>query len=224
MQKIRLTDFFCEMKRINRLFPNLIYLSDQREVIGDISFCSRYVNIGEKESPVWNIEQGKIGKNGSVRGDYSIRITFADQGHHVNAKVFETGGRIRLNAQTLHKDQNDVHLNGDGSCCLGIFPDVISLYDFLLERVYSYFVWQAWLEKYRKTPPCGDCPHNENQALLKRIEEERHRLRLSGNDLKFPKGSKRNKLCVCGSGKKYKNCCFGKLRQQLLVFMEKQKS
>ena len=221
MQKIEPTDFILEMNEVNKCFPELAFVADKREVVGEMSFWARYVNVGTYKIPIWDIEQcSRSESDNCVRGAYEIKIEFFEDGDVFKAKTFETDGRIMRVAQRLGiKSLSDIHLNQDNSCCLGIFPDTITLSKFIIERVYPYFVWQAWFDKFEKTPPCGECPHDKELALQTRIEEERNRCSLSfGRTTNF-KGSERNKLCFCGSGKKYKKCCLLNREKQLLSMM-----
>ena len=57
----------------------------------------------------------------------------------------------------------DLHLYpNDGSCCLGIFSkrEDETLSEFVINKVFPYFVWQAYYEKFEKIPPCGEYSHD----------------------------------------------------------------
>ena len=127
---------------------------------------------------------------------YEIKILLSET-QNGWPKVFETGGRIEKLAAKIGKPIIDQHVYpNDNSCCLGIdFNTQITLQEFILNKVYPYFVWQAYFDKYRKIPPCGEYSHGG-----KGFAEYKQDLKDIG----------RNDPCICGSGKKYKKCCIDK--------------
>ena len=85
------------------------------------------------------------------------------------------------------------------ACCLGIrITPCRSLSEFFFEDVYPYFVWQAYFDKYRKIPPCGEYSHKNG---LKEAESD------FKQEITSVKKLGRNFPCPCGSNKKYKKCC-----------------
>ena len=201
-----------KFEKIQEKFPNLYYIKNKETIEGELNFCSRYNKITCNNISKWDIEFCDNNKDEYVEDVYSIRICL-DKKDRVNGfpVVFETDDRIKNLAKSLGKSLNDLHLNNpDKSCCLGIFvPSYCpSLYDFVIKVVYPYFVWQAYFEKYRKIPPCGQCPHNPKDAIDIRIKDEENNRKffLAQHSYK-PSGNNRNKLCLCGSGKKSKKCC-----------------
>lgn len=182
----------AEMEKIQRHFSGLYY--DDRGIIrGEISFRARYKLSGRKKEE-WTIVGCSSGKD-CVEAVYEIEI------HLVNGqpKVFEVGGRIKKLAKKIDRRIIDLHLfPEDGSCCLGIFlmNERETLSDFVISKVYPYFVWQAYFEKFRKIPPCGEYSHGKQG-----IEEFRADVLETG----------RNDQCPCGSGRKFKSCCSPKM-------------
>ena len=201
------------LEKLKKTFPNLDYIKDKETIEGELNFCSRYKKITCNNISKWEIEFCDKSNNGYIEDVYSIKICL-DKKDSFNGfpVVFETDERIEKVADSLKKSLNDLHLNNpDKSCCLGIFSPSYcpSLYDFVIKVVYPYFVWQAYFEKYRKIPPYGQCPHNSQDAIDVRIkDEENKRNFFRAKQKEKPSGNNRNKLCSCGSGKKYKKCCF----------------
>ena len=206
---IEVNDFLYEMGQVNRFFPDLHYISDMQKIVGEIRHYSCYVNDGSDNIPMWNIHSSSEGDSDHTLVLFEVRIELKKYNQKTslyNAKVFETGGKIKKHIQRYGIRNKDAHLNPNGTCCLGIFHDrPISLIKFIKERVYPYFVWQAFFIRYNKVPPCGECPHSERHALEIRLQEEREKLLyLKKNPFK-PRSL--NAPCFCGSGKQYKRCC-----------------
>ena len=198
-----------EFDKVQKIFPNLYFAENENKIRGELDLCARYKDIGHSNIEKWMIEPCDQNVADCIEDFYSIEIDFNKQnsGYPV---VLETDNRIRDLAKLLHKSLNDQHLNGDGSCCLDFFLpfDRFSMYDFIMKEVYPYFVWQAYFDQHRKTPPCGEYPHNWKDAIDARIMEEKNNIKLLPAKMGEPTGRDRNKPCRCDSGKKYKNCCF----------------
>ncbi len=217
--QIEIKDFIKDTEEVRKKFPGLYYMVDTREIRGRIVFHSYYENEGTEDTPYWVIKP--VEDNNQVldlKGNYSIRISFSQKDDTISiyfAKVYETQGRIRDTARRMRKPLKDLHLNqdNDNSCCLGVFDNrPLSLLEFVETRIYPYLVWQAYYDKYGKTPPCGECPHEKNKAYETRLNEERNK-RAYLNTIS-PKGSNRNVPCPCGSRKKYKKCCWRKNKEK----------
>ena len=192
-----------DIREIQKYFPNLYYSENERKIKGELDFCAHYKDIGCDDISKWVIEHCNRNQIDCIEDVYLIEIDLE------NSRVFETDERIEKFAKSLSKNNSDLHINADHSCCLGIFPPANNLYKFVIELVYPYFVWQAYYEKYRSIPPCGECPHSWSDAVNSRIVDEENSLRfLSRKQKSQPKGRKRNELCPCGSGRKYKKCCY----------------
>ena len=185
-----------EMRKINFKFPNLYY--DDGKIKGEIDFKAKYVLARKKKGQTekWMICDCEDGEE-CIIDAYDIAI-------HLDTsypRVFETAQRIRNLANERKLGLADVHLfPKDGSCCLGLFLENPNetLSSFVVHKVYPYFVWQAYFEKYNKIPPCGEYSHGETG----RREFEIDLMSVS-----------RNQPCPCGSGKKLKHCCIQTLSQ-----------
>lgn len=175
------------MAEIQQYFPGLKIVAG--EVCGEVEFFAQYV---QNHRGQWLIESCKSQEGNCVYGKYKIKITLDRFGF---PSVFETGGKIQSLAYRLDKKLIDFHINVDGSCCLdyylNISPNLTSV-DFILHKVYPFFVWQAYYEKFETTPPSGEYSHGK-EAFVEFYKDIT--------------GLERNDLCICGSGKKFKKCC-----------------
>ncbi len=179
-----------EMEEINRHFLNLFYSEDV--VKGEIDFSVKYKPSISKHIKYWNIVPCSSG-HGCIQDVYDIEIRLKEL-RDGKPKVFEIGGRIKRLAEELNLPIIELHLYpDDGDCCLGIFfPNSNeTLSEFILNKVYPYFVWQAYYSQYRKIPPIGEWSHGAQG----RQEFSRY-IQILG----------RNQPCPCGSGKKFKIC------------------
>ena len=184
-----------EMRKINFNFPNLYY--SKSAVRGEIDFSVKYeLSSGKKHSRIWKIVPCRSGPN-CITDVYEIEVRLDDLREN-KPRVFEVGGKIKDLAAKINKHVIDLHLYPDGEdCCLGIFlPSRKTLSEFVLNKVYPYFVWQAYYSKYRETPPVGEWTHD-----ARGLEEFEEHLRNIG----------RNDPCPCASGRKFKACCIHKL-------------
>ena len=181
-----------EMQEINRHFPNLYF--SEGVVQGEIDFSVKYKSSVSKHNKYWKIVPC-LPAHGGIQDVYEIEIRLNEL-RNGKPIVFETGGRIKRLAKELNLQNIDLHLYpSDEDCCLGIFLPNINetLSEFVLNKVYPYFVWQAYYSKYRKIPPVGEWAHY-SQGLHEFITHTRK--------------IGRNQPCPCGSGKKIKNCCY----------------
>ena len=184
-----------EMEKINFFFPNLYY--ERGVVRGEINFNARYELYKRGKKKEWRVEECFPGDD-CIQDVYEIEINL----EHSPPKVFEVGGRIVKLARNLGKPIIDLHIYPrDESCCLGIFLENRNetLSDFVIRKVYPYFVWQAYFEKFGKIPPCGEFPHGQEG-----VNEFWKHVRNTG----------RNNPCPCGSGRKFKRCCSSVLAKQ----------
>ena len=195
-----------EFKNIQQIFPNLYYEPKENCVKGELDFTCRYEkHSGKKGRNNWKIVPCSSGSD-CLYDCYEIAIRLGEQ-QTGWPKVFETGGRIKKLAEEIRIPPIDLHIYpDDNSCCLGIYLNPnITLYDFIVCEVLPYFVWQAYFDKYRELPPCGEYSHGK-----KGIQECLQDFKKIG----------RNDSCICGSGKKYKKCCISKRKEIERSLME----
>lgn len=175
------------MTEIQHYFPDLKVVAG--EICGEIEFFAKYV---QNHRGQWVIESCKSQEGNCVYGSYKIKIAFDRFGF---PSIFETGGKIESLAHKLDKKLIEFHINADGSCCLDFFLNIsqkLTLGEFILNKVYPFFVWQAYYAKFEVVPSIGEYSHGK-EAMLEFIKDI--------------KKLERNDLCICGSRKKFKNCC-----------------
>ncbi len=204
----------AEFEKIREKFPGLYYDQRDNSIKGILEFCAHYKNNSHTDIPEWDIEFCNSTEDDCIEGQYSIKIYFNEQSTHRLPRVFETEGKIEKSKTKWNiKFNKDIHLYRDGSCCLGCYLNEeiseMSLYEFVAEKVYSHFVGQAYFEKHGKEPPHKGLPHplREAYTVLKK-DAENDLENLQHSQIAKPKGAKKNIPCPCGSGKKYKKCCF----------------
>jgi len=203
-----------EFARITHAFPCLHYDCKDNSIKGLLMFYARYKNTSRIDIPRWEIESCNPDECNCIEGKYLIEISFNKRDKNKLPKVFETSGKIHKCKQKLNIQNNaDIHLNEDGSCCLDFYLHEetlkLSLYKFVVGEIYPYFVWQAYFDKYEEEPPCESLPHSPYRANIARINKTENDLTiLRYEQCAKPRGSDRNRPCPCGSGKKYKKCCF----------------
>ena len=184
-----------EMRKINDIFFNLYFDGNKNVIKGEIHFSARYQLSDRKKNREWFIVHCTSGKD-CVQDVYEIEINLSTN----PPQVLETASRIHQFAEEHGITKNDLHLHSNGNCCLGLFTfrESETLSEFVFNKVYPYFVWQAYYEKFKKIPPCGEYSHGK--AGVQEFKEHR---KLLG----------RNQLCTCGSGKKFKYCCISSNRR-----------
>lgn len=187
---MKLTNY--SLKKIQRHFPELHLFNG--DIQGEIIFSAMYL---KNKRGQWVIEScnGDHEKK-CVKGNYQIKIILDQEGKLI---VFETGGKIATVANRLGIPTQNLHIENDGSCCLdfAVHPQ-LNVKEFILNKVYPFFVWQAYYEKFEQVPPCGEYSHG-----MKAKQEFIHDV----------KKISRNDICFCGSGKKHKKCCLFLLRK-----------
>ena len=175
------------MAEIRQYFPDFNVVAG--EICGEIDFFAKYV---QNHRGQWVIESCESEMGSCVHGNYKIRVIPNSLGIPL---VFETGKKIESLALKLNKDLIDFHINRDGSCCLDYHLNIsnnLTAKEFILNKVYPFFVWQAYYEKFEMPPPVGEYSHGR-EAIVEFYKDITT--------------LKRNDLCICGSGKKFKKCC-----------------
>ncbi len=193
-----------EFNNIKKYFPNLEYLPDRNQIIGEIIVgpCHYIKKETIQGRFQWIVEPCDENQTDVVMGEYLILIDLNLEGNWgMGAKVWEVGEKIERLAKSLDKSLMDLHLfPQDKSCCLGIKIEKqqILLSDFIFNEVYPYFVWQAYYAKYRRVPPCGEYSHDKGKEEA--VQDYK-------NTMTSVPTLGRNEKCPCGSRKKYKKYC-----------------
>ena len=174
------------LKEIKKYFPKLQLIHGA--IQGEIAFSAMYV---QNKRGQWVIEAcNSICDEKCITGSYQIEIALNQEGV---PRVYETSGKIAAVAKRLKIQMHDLHINSDTSCCLDfVIHPTLTIKEFILNKVYPFFVWQAYYEKFEQAPPSGEYSHG--------IEAKQEFF----NDAKK---MGRNDICFCGSGKKHKKCC-----------------
>ena len=201
-----------DIEKVKEVFPQLNCEVRNGRIWGTLDFCCWYDNSSEQ------LEHNSQNRE-AIPDSYEIEIKFDKKDLFGFPKVYETSGKIlkfstdsELELEDLHIDKKDCN-----SCCLGIFPDYRwqGATDFILTKIVPFFYWQSH-RKIRGEEPWEGHAHGDRG-----IEDVLALVSRRG------KGSNRNALCHCKSGKKYKKCCYQKdsiLRSSLLkVKMDRRK-
>ena len=163
-------------------------------ILGELSFYAHY------DGKQLHLNPSKQKEGELFHGYYEIEVCLNRLNDYGLPFVFETGGKIIRFSQENNIHPADLHLNGDLSCCLGIFTREesanMALDKYIIEFVFSFFAWQAYFSTYSKKPPWGEYSHAVRGEAEKNIEIFM-KMRNTG----------RNDPCPCGSGRKYKKCC-----------------
>ena len=180
---------------IKKYIPNMDVSMVDGEMSGRVIFNAKYIQTKFNE---WQIVPCSSDDPECVSGNFDVFIT-CNEGQF---KAFETEKRVGKLAEKLERFGLKPHLYNDGSCCLDYsINENITIEQFVLNKVFPFFVWQAYYEKFQKCPPSGEYPHERSQA-----QEEFN---------KMVKEKDRNAPCHCGTKKLYKKCCLKKDQQQL---------
>lgn len=185
-----------EMVAIQNYFPDLYLNKKRSRILGELSFDAHYdgkrLHLNPKKQKGIEI----------FHGYYEIEIRLNSLDIYGLPVVFETGDKIKRFSQENNIRPMDLHLNEDGSCCLGIFTPWesanMTIHKYIKESIFSYFAWQAYASTYKKKAPWGEYSHTRG-------------FREKVDDILIGMGSVgRNDPCPCGSGRKYKHCCLNR--------------
>ena len=187
----------ADKRAVEEHFPGLNCEVANQRIWGTLEFCYIYNPNDKILTPTLDHDHPE-----AIADDYEIEILFNGQGLFGFPEVYETSSKIEDFAASENLPIVDLHLFPDRSCCLGIFSEYQwkSAYDFILKKVVNFFYWQSHRRIRGEEPwPCYSHTYGHIQA---------------GQDLqaRFIKISAlklgRNDLCHCGTGQKYKICCY----------------
>ena len=182
-----------DIQEITQYFPMLRLINGA--IQGELAFSAMYVQSNHRQ---WVIKAcNSICDEKCIKGSYKIEIVLNQQ---AAPHVYETSGKIAAVAERLKIQMHDLHINSDKSCCLdldyAISPN-LTVKEFILNKVYPFFVWQAYYEKFEQAPPSGEYSHG-----IEAVQEFFDDVKTIG----------RNDICFCGSGKKHKKCCLHQIK------------
>lgn len=157
-------------------------------------------------------------KPGFLDDRFLIRVRFAENN---SPRVEETGGRLQARADLLGIPVSDLHVNTNGTVCLGL-PEIVALKirrgsgvkDFFVNQIAPYFYYHAYCEKHGKEPWRG-LSHALGLATLEQIAVDKDDP--ESLEVLFPLAKKRlppNTIsakserirCLCGKMKKMVDC------------------
>ena len=183
-----------EISAIQIHFPDLYLNADRSKILGELSFMAWY------DGKLLHLNPNKYNEDEIFYGYYAIEILLNRLNSYGLPSVFETGSKIIKFSHENKIPVSDLHINGDGSCCLGIFlskeSENMTIYKFITESVFSFFAWQAYIATFKKKPPWGEFSHNLSGYIEKGKEIYMDMLKAGRND-----------PCPCNSGLKFKKCC-----------------
>lgn len=182
-------------------FPGLSYDPDARAVSGDLDFCAQY-DVTSKRLRIEGAEGASAGSDGRLCDVFAVRIELGTVAESAIdwPEVYESGGRCASIARALKIPIRDLHVNANGSCCLGIQidPGPNDLERFIDELVVPFFYRVAYTERFgiaRARQDLWDEYRHGDDGLRDRLHEV------------YSARTGRNSPCSCGSGRKYKRCC-----------------
>lgn len=182
----------CDIQQLAEEFPDLNYSKARNCIWGTLAFaCSCNTELREV---IYSPEAKAY-----IEDSYEIRIEFDKQDTFGFPTVFEDSRRILTAYENKTIPDKYRHFElGDGSCCLGIFPEYrwSGVVDYLYDKIIPFFYWYSYLEQTGK-PPWQGYLHG-NDGLIEAMSAPHEMVH---------RGSSRNRLCPCNSGKKYKKCC-----------------
>jgi len=170
-------------------FPRLTHNRESGSITGMIRIAACY-NEQTKKFFRDHKELPEEEQKNFIEASFDIKIEPQPEGEI--PKVYETGGKMDAMASDLGIPREDLHVNPDGSCCLGIFRSPARIKDLqtiqgILEVTESFFYHATFRARHGREPwpGLGHGPQGE-------IEHRK---------------VGRNAPCPCGSGKKHKKCC-----------------
>lgn len=184
-----------DKSQINNVHPTLSCSLKRQVVWGTLSFACGY-----DEARAELVFANDF--DNFIQDAYEIRIDFKETDTFGFPQVFEESGRLEAFGTANGISLCDLHVNSDGSCCLGIYPEYqwAGVVRFINEKIISYFYWQSFYRMYGR-PPWDGYAHGADGLTEALVDAEKIARNL-GRSGKF-----RNHPCPCGSSKKYKNCC-----------------
>lgn len=189
--------------QVNQVYPRLLCSVERQVVWGTLDFACSY----DASQEILIFENTA---EDYIQDSYEIRIDFNGVDIFGFPTVFEESGKIEAFSIENGISLGDLHVNDDGSCCLGIYPEYRwdGVTGFIRDKVISYFYWQSFYRMHGKEPWEG-YSHGKMGIYEALCDTKGITKNLRG------KGRSRNQPCPCGSGNKYKKCCY--IKQHVLI-------
>lgn len=179
-----------DVEELRKIFPDLSLSITRQQVWGTLSIQCSYDENSRKLSDDESREN-------FLQDKYEIRIDFNKQSTFGFPRVEEESEKIKKFSINRAIKLNDLHVEDDDSCCLGVFPEYKwqGVCQFIIDKLIPYFYWQTFRRVYGREPWAG---------LAHGVDGIREQLQ----KLTPPEArNNRNSRCNCGSGLKYKRCC-----------------
>ena len=190
-----------EWLRVNQ--PNLKYDPLQHRIVGALDFCAEY----DQTSGLLTIGCDPAVRESCalLRDVFKIEIRMDPDSMMQNGwpGVFEVGGRHTRIAEKTGVHTADLHFFDDGACCLGIsyFPDRnLTIGRFVNELVVPFFYRLSYTDRFGINASRSDLWREYSHGIMGHCEYQK-----DVGEILASLG--RNDPCLCGSGRKYKNCC-----------------
>lgn len=207
---MRVTD--SDIERLGHYYPSLKFCVEQREVVGDICFAAQY-DSATGQIGVWpgGLAEPIDGPR-MIRDAYRVRILYAKQlGYAVGwPVVYETGGRVERILFSQGIDTSDLHVYPDKAFCLGLNvadDPHLSITDFVTRLVVPFLYRLSYVERHGLLAARQDLWQEYSHGIAGRREYVKEVQGVAWQ------GVGRNALCPCGSGRKYKRCCWDRVRE-----------
>lgn len=127
------------------------------ELIGDLNFRMLYKS--DKTGYIINPKVEELLLGELIEDSYKIRIRFEKWEHSNLPQVFETDERIKKSWEKWEKGKEDLHIHGNGACCLCIkiaereyLPNGFNFPDFFNNLIIPFFFGQSYFGKKGNWP------------------------------------------------------------------------
>ena len=188
-----------EIEWLESHLPGLQYESSSSKIVGELDILAAY----NRESGKLKIGDDAKEMAGFIYDVFEIEIHLANLDENGWPKVYEVGGRYHQIAKKCNVNTQDLHINPDNTCCLGIKDGGnrnFRIKEFFSGLVIPFFYQLSYTEKFgidaTRNDLWGEYSHGD-----KGLEEyEAEMMNIAKHH------PKRNDLCPCRSGKKYKRC------------------
>lgn len=186
-----------DVKWIKNNYPKLNYNHELKIIIGELNLCREYNNY--KIEDFYNLEIKLITKEGSIL-----------------PQVKELNDKLKKISVNLNLELSDLHINFDETFCLSIyereseyFINNFTINEFFKNILEPYLYWISFYEK--KGYPPWECYAHGNLGYLElyaegKIDLKELQIKIDKNELLNYKKNKGHCNCLCGSGKKLRNC------------------